>query len=72
MDTPIVPVAVEPLAARRNVTVLTNQIRILNLNVDRPSVVQYLGQIPAGKLEIALLHALEVGIVEVQRPPRRT
>ena len=71
MDEPTAPAGVEPLAAKQSVTVLANQVRILNLNVDRPSIVRYLGQIPSEKLEIALLHALEVGIVETQSRPKK-
>jgi hypothetical protein len=66
MKAPTSPWAVESLAAAQNVTVLAKLIRVRQLNLEQPSVVRYLGRFPAEKLEIALVHALEVGIVEMQ------
>jgi hypothetical protein len=40
-------------------------MRIHELCVERPSIVAYLGKIAPEKQEIALLHALEVGITEL-------
>jgi hypothetical protein len=65
MNAPTAPFAVESLATV-NVTVLPTHVCIQHLYIERPSVVRYLGRIPEGKLEIALVHALEVGIVEMQ------
>jgi hypothetical protein len=67
MNTSTVSVAVEPVAAQA-VTVQPMQIRILNLSIGQSAVVRYLKGIPAEKLEIALLHAIEVGIVAMQAP----
>ena len=41
------------------------RMRIHNVNIDRPAVVAYFKTIPADKQEIALVHALEVGIAEL-------
>ena len=40
-------------------------MRVQKLVIDRPAVVAYFQNIPADKQEIALLHALEVGITEL-------
>ena len=40
-------------------------MRVQKLVIDRPAVVAYFQGIPADKQEIALLHALEVGITEL-------
>jgi hypothetical protein len=57
----------EPVAGTKEtaVQVLSSRIRIHNMNIDRPSVIAYLKNIPADKQEIALVHALEVGIAEL-------
>ena len=52
-------------AAQRSVEVLDTTMRIHELCVERPSIVAYLGKIAPEKQEIALLHALEVGITEL-------
>ena len=49
----------------RPVQVLSNTMRVQKLVIDRPAVVAYFQNIPADKQEIALLHALEVGITEL-------
>jgi hypothetical protein len=49
----------------RPVQVLTTTMRVQKLTIDRPSVVAYFQGIPADKQEIALVHALEVGVTEL-------
>ena len=49
----------------RPVEVLGATMRIHELSIERPSIVAYLGKIAPEKQEIALLHALEVGITEL-------
>ncbi len=58
---------VEPVAGTKetSVQVLSMRMRIHNVNIDRPTVVAYFKSIPADKQEIALVHALEVGIAEL-------
>ena len=58
---------VGPVAAvtERPVQVLTNTMRVQKLIIDRPAVVAYFQGIPADKQEIALVHALEVGVTEL-------
>ena len=59
--------AVEPLAAtEQRVQVLSTTMHIHDLSIERPSIVAYLQNIAPDKLEIALVHALEVGITEMQ------
>jgi hypothetical protein len=67
-DTPApVPTADAPpaLTSERPVEVLGTTMRIHELCIERPSIVAYLGKIAPEKQEIALLHALEVGITEL-------
>jgi hypothetical protein len=40
-------------------------INIQDLRIERPSIVDYLKTITPGKQEIALVHALEVGVTEL-------
>jgi hypothetical protein len=49
----------------RPVQVLTTTMRVQKLTIDRPAVVAYFQGIPADKQEIALVHALEVGVTEL-------
>ena len=49
----------------RPVEVVGTTMRIHELCIERPSIVSYLGKIAPEKQEIALLHALEVGITEL-------
>lgn len=58
-DPPTVP------AMDRPVEVVGTTMRIHELSTERPSIVSYLGKIAPEKQEIALLHALEVGITEL-------
>jgi len=49
----------------RPVEVFDAMVRIHELRIERPNIVSYLGRIAPEKLEIALVHALEVGITEL-------
>jgi hypothetical protein len=49
----------------RSIEVLNTTMRIRDLSIDRTGVVSYLRTIPPDKLEVALIHALEVGITEM-------
>ena len=51
--------------ADRSVEVVGTTMRIHELSIERASIVSYLGKIAPEKQEIALLHALEVGITEL-------
>ncbi len=57
----------EPVAGTKetSVQVLSSRMRIHNVNIDRPAIVAYFKNIPTEKQEIALVHALEVGIAEL-------
>ncbi len=57
----------EPVAAitERPVQMLTSTMRIHQLVIDRPAVVAYFQNISADKQEIALVHALEMGVKEL-------
>ncbi len=57
----------EPVAGTKetSVQVLSSTMRIRNVTIDRPAVVNYFKNISAEKQEIALVHALEVGIAEL-------
>jgi hypothetical protein len=59
-------VSTEPLTTPQPVQILANSIRICGLSIERPSIVAYLHKIAPEKVEIALVHAIEVGIVEMQ------
>jgi hypothetical protein len=58
---------IEPMAAttRRSIQVLSMKMRIQDVTIDRPAVVAYFNGISADKLEIALVHALELGVAEL-------
>jgi hypothetical protein len=49
----------------RSVEVLGNLVRIHGVDVERANVVAYLEGIAPEKQEIALIHALEVGVTEL-------
>ena len=49
------------------IQVLTSTMRLQKLVIDRPAIVAYFQSIPADKQEIALVHALEVGVTELGR-----
>ncbi|OFV93079.1 MAG: hypothetical protein A3G76_15775 [Acidobacteria bacterium RIFCSPLOWO2_12_FULL_65_11] len=56
-----------PIAASIDLPVrhVSAPMRVGELVITRPSVVAYLEAIPSDKREIALLHALEVGVAEL-------
>lgn len=56
-----------PIAAstERPVQVLATTMTIHDLTIERPAIIAYLQNIPVDKQEIALVHALEVGVTEV-------
>ena len=58
---------IEPMATttRRSIQVLSMKMRIQDVSIERPAVVAYFNAIPADKQEIALVHALEVGVAEL-------
>lgn len=64
----------EPVAGTTEaaVQVLSMRMKIRNISIDRPAIVQYFKNIPADKQEIALLHAIEVGIAELSARRERT
>jgi hypothetical protein len=49
----------------RAIQVFSTTVRIHELTIDRPKVAAYLERIAPEKLEIALVHALEVGVAEL-------
>ena len=57
---------IESLAMSHRVQVLAKTMRIRDLSIERPSIVAYLQTIAPDKLEIALVHALEVGVKEIR------
>ena len=59
-------VSIEPLTTPQPVQILSNSICICGLSIETPSIVAYLHKIAPEKVEIALVHAIEVGIVEMQ------
>lgn len=48
-----------------SVQVLSMRMRIHDVNIEKAAVVAYFKNIPADKQEIALVHAIEVGIAEL-------
>ncbi len=58
---------IEPVATvtERPVQVLTTTMRLQKLVIDRPAIVAYFQGIAPDKQEIALVHALEVGVKEL-------
>jgi hypothetical protein len=67
---------IEPVASatQRPVQVLTTTMRLQKLVIDRPAIVAYFQSISPDKQEIALVHALEVGVKELgaRRGGKRT
>lgn len=55
-----------PASTSERVQVLSTSMHIRDLSIERPSIIAYLQNIAPEKLEIALVHALEVGITEMQ------
>ena len=69
MDPNLTSPPVTPLAAAdllQHVQVLSTTMRIHDLTIDKPEIIEYLRRIAPSKQEIALVHALEVGITEMQ------
>jgi hypothetical protein len=60
---PIATVGPEPFV--QGVEVTSTMVHIHDVSVERPAVVKYLEGIARDKQEIALIHALEVGITEL-------
>ena len=57
---------VQPMATNSsNVQVLSTTMHIHDLSIEQPAVVAYLQAIEPGKQEIALVHAIQVGITEL-------
>jgi hypothetical protein len=56
---------VVPHITGRPVEVLETMMRIHELCIERPNIIAYLGKIAPEKQEIALVHAIEVGITEL-------
>ena len=57
----------DPIAATaaNAVQVLSSAVRVHELTIERPAITAYLQRIAAGKQEIALVHAIEVGVTEL-------
>jgi hypothetical protein len=66
MKSSIVALAVEPFATTRSVNVQRKEIQIQNLTIERQGIVDYLKNVTADKVEVALVHALEVGVVAIE------
>ena len=49
----------------RPIEVFSNAVRVHELTIERPAIAAYLEHIAPDKLEIALVHALEVGVTEL-------
>ena len=62
MDEPLEPLEIMP---ERPVEVLSSTVRVHELKIERPAIAAYLEHIAPDKLEIALVHALEVGVTEL-------
>jgi len=67
VDTPFAQDIVEPASpgTERRVHVESTTIRIHDLRIDRQAIAAYLNAIAPEKQEIALIHALEVGVTEM-------
>jgi hypothetical protein len=74
MDMANMPVnePLEPIVAlteagphRGAIEVSSSSVRIHELAIERPAIAAYLEHIAPEKLEIALVHALEVGVTEL-------
>ncbi|HMF96211.1 MAG TPA: hypothetical protein VKE96_18035 [Vicinamibacterales bacterium] len=62
---PSTPAAAGPSPVGRPVEVSDATVHIHELRIERSNIVSYLGKIAPEKQEIALVHALEVGITEL-------
>ena len=52
-------------ATERPIQVLNTTMRLQKLVIDRPAIIAYFQGIPADKQEIAIVHAIEVGVKEL-------
>lgn len=68
-ETPVQP-PVEPV--QPHVELQPSKMLIHELAVERPDVLNYIRTIDPDKQEIALVHALEVGVMEIVARRRRT
>jgi len=59
------PVGEHHAGSAHGVEVTPTMVHIHDVSINRPAVVKYLEGIAPGKQEIALVHALEVGIMEL-------
>ena len=61
------PDAFEPVppTVERSVEVLATTMRIHDLSIEKPAILAYLQNVAPDKYEIALVHALEVGVKEI-------
>jgi hypothetical protein len=59
--------SLDPLAsmAERPIEVSSGTVRLHEVTIDRPAIAAYLEHIAPEKLEIAFVHALEVGVTEL-------
>ena len=64
-DAPDMPAPIAPTVADRGIELDGDTLHIRGVSTERPSIVAYLRAIAPSKQEIALLHALEVGITEL-------
>jgi len=62
---------VELMASSNNLQVLSSRMRIHELSIERPAIVAYLQTIAPDKRVVALVHAIEVGITEMQARRQR-
>lgn len=56
---------------RSHVEVQSSKVLIRDLAVERPDILDYIRSIAPDKQEIALVHALEVGVMEITARRRR-
>ena len=64
MNPSVVSLAADP--GTRTVNVRQSGIQIQNLTIERPGIVDYLKSVTDDKKEMALVHAIEVGIVAIE------
>ena len=58
---------IDPVGVSVHANTIAPRMRIREFSVCAPSVIEYLNSIAPDKREIALAHALEVGITELLR-----
>lgn len=63
---------VVPLGASlQHIEVQATRMHIRDLSIERAGIVEYLRGIEPSKQEVALVHALEVGVAEIQARRKR-